>query len=295
MDSRGPAACGRSWTALQDKCAEEDSNLHGPYGPQGPQPCASTNSATGACGAREYSPGLIPSWGRASLRTHVRSSARHAHPEEPVMDLTKRQQEIFDFIKRYSADFGYPPTVRDIGKAVGLASSSTVHAHLANLEKLGLLRRDPSKPRAIEMLDRAREGVEQAVENVRSLVKPDGLPLVGQVAAGSPVLAEENIEEYVSVPPLAGGETGEYVLRIRGESMKNAGILEGDYVVVRPQESASDGEIVVALVGEEATVKRFFRETDHVRLQPENETMEPIRSKDVRVLGRVVGLFRSVT
>jgi repressor LexA len=211
------------------------------------------------------------------------------------MDLTKRQQEIFDFIKRYSADFGYPPTVRDIGKAVGLASSSTVHAHLANLEKLGLLRRDPSKPRAIEMLDRAREGVEQAVENVRSLVKPDGLPLVGQVAAGSPVLAEENIEEYVSVPPLAGGETGEYVLRIRGESMKNAGILEGDYVVVRPQESASDGEIVVALVGEEATVKRFFREADHVRLQPENETMEPIRSKDVRVLGRVVGLFRSVT
>jgi repressor LexA len=211
------------------------------------------------------------------------------------MDLTKRQQEIFDFIKRYSAKYGYPPTVRDIGKAVGLASSSTVHAHLANLEKLGLLRRDPSKPRAIEMLDRAREGVEQAVENVRSLVKPDGLPLVGQVAAGSPVLAEENIEEYVPVPPLAGGETGEYVLRIRGESMKNAGILEGDYVVVRPQEDATDGEIVVALVGEEATVKRFFRENDHVRLQPENETMEPIRSKDVRVLGRVVGLFRSVT
>jgi repressor LexA len=229
------------------------------------------------------------------LRTHVRFSARRAHPEEPFLDLTKRQQEIFDFIKRYSADFGYPPTVRDIGKAVGLASSSTVHAHLANLEKLGLLRRDPTKPRAIEMLDRAREGVEQAVENVRSLVRPEGLPLVGQVAAGAPVLAEENIEEYVAVPPLAGGEEGEYVLRIRGESMKNAGILEGDYVVVRPQESASDGEIVVALVGEEATVKRFFREDDHVRLQPENETMEPIRSKDVRVLGRVVGLFRSVT
>jgi repressor LexA len=211
------------------------------------------------------------------------------------MDLTKRQQEIFDFIKRYSNDFGYPPTVRDIGKAVGLASSSTVHAHLANLEKLGLLRRDPTKPRAIEMLDRARGGVEQAVENVRSLVKPDGLPLVGQVAAGSPILAEENIEEYVPVPPLAGGDSGEYILRIRGESMKNAGMLEGDYVVVRPQEDATDGEIVVALVGEEATVKRFFRETDHVRLQPENETMEPIRSKDVRVLGRVVGLFRSVT
>jgi len=145
------------------------------------------------------------------------------------------------------------------------------------------------------MLDRARGGVEQAVENVRSLVKPDGLPLVGQVAAGSPILAEENIEDYVPVPPLAGGDSGEYILRIRGESMKNAGMLEGDYVVVRPQEDATDGEIVVALVGEEATVKRFFRETDHVRLQPENETMEPIRSKDVRVLGRVVGLFRSVT
>jgi repressor LexA len=213
------------------------------------------------------------------------------------MDLTKRQQEIFDFIKRYSAKNGYPPTVRDIGKAVGLASSSTVHAHLANLERLGLLRRDPTKPRAIELLDRVRGDVEGAVgtvaENVRSLVRP-GLPLVGQVAAGQPILAEENIEDYVQVPPIAGGEEGEYVLRVRGESMKDVGILEGDYVVVRPQETAVDGEIVVALVGEEATVKRFFREADHVRLQPENASMEPIRSKDVRVLGRVVGLFRNV-
>ncbi|MDQ3850607.1 MAG: transcriptional repressor LexA [Actinomycetota bacterium] len=203
------------------------------------------------------------------------------------MDLTKRQQEIFDFIKRYSAKYGYPPTVRDIGKAVGLASSSTVHAHLANLEKLGLLRRDPTKPRAIELLDRA-------VEQVRSIVRSDGLPLVGQVAAGSPVLAEENIEEYVTVPRVAGGDEGEFVLRVRGESMRDAGILPGDYVVVRRQETASNGEIVVALVGEEATVKRFFREADHIRLQPENPEMEPIRSKDVRVLGRVVGLFRSV-
>src|SRR5438874_5261328 len=124
------------------------------------------------------------------------------------LGLTKRQQEIFDFIKRYSSRHGYPPTVRDIGKAVGLASSSTVHAHLANLEKLGLMRRDPSKPRAIEMLDRA---VGQVAENVRSLVRPNGLPLVGHVAAGAPILAEENIEEYVEVPPLAGGEEGEYV------------------------------------------------------------------------------------
>jgi repressor LexA len=214
------------------------------------------------------------------------------------MDLTKRQQEIFDFIKRYSAKYGYPPTVRDIGKAVGLASSSTVHAHLANLERLGLLRRDPTKPRALELLDRVRGDVGGAVEtvtgNVRNLVRP-GLPLVGQVAAGQPILAEENIEDYVQVPPIAGGEEGEYVLRVRGESMKDIGILEGDYVVVRPQDTATDGEIVVALVGEEATVKRFFREADHVRLQPENAAMEPIRSKDVRVLGRVVGLFRNVS
>jgi repressor LexA len=203
------------------------------------------------------------------------------------MDLTKRQQEIFDFIKRYSAGHGYPPTVRDIGKAVGLASSSTVHAHLANLEKLGLLRRDPTKPRAIELLDRA-------VGQVKSIVRPDGLPLIGQVAAGSPILAEENIEEYVEVPRVAGGEEGEYVLRVRGESMKDAGILPGDYVVVRPQDTAVDGEIVVALMGEEATVKRFFRESDHIRLQPENASMDPIRSRDVKILGRVVGLFRSV-
>jgi repressor LexA len=202
-------------------------------------------------------------------------------------ELTKRQQEIYDFIRKYSARYGYPPTVRDIGKAVGLASSSTVHAHLANLEKAGLLRRDPSKPRAIELLDRAADAL-------RSVVRPNGLPLVGHVAAGQPILAEENIEDYVQVPELAGGADGEYILRVRGESMKNAGILEGDFVVVRPQETATDGEIVVAMVGEDATVKRFFREDDHVRLQPENEHMEPIRSRDVRVLGRVVGVFRQV-
>jgi repressor LexA len=206
------------------------------------------------------------------------------------MDLTKRQQEIFDFIRKYSAKYGYPPTVRDIGKAVGLASSSTVHAHLSNLEKIGLLRRDPSKPRAIELLDRA---VGSAVESVRGIVRP-GLPLLGSVAAGQPILAEENIEDYVSVPEVAGGDEGEYLLRIRGDSMKGAGILEGDFVVVRPQDTARDGDVVVALLGEEATVKRFFHEADHIRLQPENEAMEPIRSKEVKVLGRVVGLLRSI-
>src|SRR4051794_23425976 len=213
------------------------------------------------------------------------------------MDLTKRQQEIYDFIKRYAAEHGYPPTVRDIGKAVGLASSSTVHAHLANLEKLGLLRRDPSQPRAMGLLDRVRGEVESAmgsaVESVRSAIRPR-LPVVGQVAAGQPILAEENIEDYVSVPQAAGGEDGEYVLRVRGDSMVDAGILEGDFVVVRPQDTATDGEIVVALVGEEATVKRFFREADHIRLQPENRSMEPIRPTEARVIGRVVGLFRSV-
>ena len=201
------------------------------------------------------------------------------------LNLTKRQQEIFDFIKRYSAKHGYPPTVRDIGKAIGLTSSSTVHAHLANLEKVGLLRRDPSKPRAIEVL----------VDKAKQVVTPNGLPVVGQVAAGQPVLADENIEDYVPVPEIAGGEQGEFLLRVKGDSMKNAGILEGDYVVVRRQESASNGEIVVALVEDEATVKRFFKEDDHVRLQPENEALEPILVQDVEVLGRVVGVCRRVT
>ena len=201
------------------------------------------------------------------------------------MDLTKRQKEIFDFIRKYAAKTGYPPTVREIGKAVGLHSSSTVHAHLANLEKAGLLRRDPSKPRAIELL----------IGKAKRAIRPEaGLPLVGQVAAGAPVLAEENIEEYLEIPNVIGGEEGDYVLRVRGESMKDAGILEGDYVVVRPADEATDGEIVVALIGEEATVKRIFREADHVRLQPENEAMEPIITPDARVLGKVVGVFRSV-
>ncbi len=195
------------------------------------------------------------------------------------LNLTKRQQEIFDFIKSYGSEHGYPPTVRDIGKAIGLTSSSTVHAHLANLEKVGLLRRDPSKPRALEVL----------VGKAKEVVAPSGLPVVGQVAAGQPVLAEENIEDYVSVPEIAGGSDGEFLLEVRGDSMVDAGILEGDHVVVRRQDTAADGEI-----GEEATVKRFFREDDHVRLQPENATMEPIRSREVKVLGRVVGLCRQV-
>ncbi len=201
------------------------------------------------------------------------------------LDLTKRQKEIFDFIRRYAAKTGYPPTVREIGKAVGLHSSSTVHAHLSNLEKVGLLRRDPSKPRAIELL----------IDRAKKTIRPGGgLPLVGQVAAGEPILAEENIEEYLEVPDVIGGEDGDYILQVRGESMKGAGILENDYVIVRPADDAADGEIVVALIGDEATVKRIFRESDHIRLQPENEAMEPIRATDVKVLGRVIGVFRKV-
>ena len=205
------------------------------------------------------------------------------------LDLTKRQQEIFDFIKKYSAKYGYPPTVRDIGKAIGLTSSSTVHAHLSNLEKIGLLRRDPTKPRAIELLvDRAKKAADAVVSG--------GIPVVGQVAAGSPVLAEENIDEYVQVPEIAGGGEGEFVLAIKGDSMVKAGIHDRDHVVVRSQQTAKNGDIVVALVGEsEATVKRFFKESDHVRLQPENDSLEPIRSTEVKVLGKVVGVLRRLS
>ncbi|MGH2925193.1 MAG: transcriptional repressor LexA [Solirubrobacterales bacterium] len=204
--------------------------------------------------------------------------------ERHNVDLTKRQKEIFDYIRRYASRYGYPPTVREIGKAVGLHSSSTVHAHLANLEKVGLLRRDPTKPRAIELLvDRAKKAMGRS-----------GLPLVGQVAAGEPVLAEENVEDYLEVPSAIGGDDGDYVLRVKGDSMKDAGILEGDYVVVRQADDASNGSIVVALIEDEATVKRFYREKDRVRLQPANKAYKPIRTRDAKVVGRVVGVFRSL-
>ena len=203
--------------------------------------------------------------------------------------LTTRQRQIYEFIQRHTQEKGYPPTVRDIGKAIGLTSSSTVHAHLANLERLGMLRRDPTKPRAMEVL----------ADKAKRAVVPSGLPLVGRVAAGSPILAEENIEEYVEVSPLAGGDGGDFVLEVRGDSMKNAGILNGDTVVVRKQNSVNDGDIVVAILDDdaepEATVKRYFRERDHIRLEPENEDFEPIRSPDVKVAGRVIGVFRRCT
>jgi repressor LexA len=200
------------------------------------------------------------------------------------LKLTKRQQEIFDFIQRYASKYGYPPTVREIGKALGLHSPSTVHAHLAKLEQIGMLRRDPSKPRAIELM----------VGKARQALKGPGVPVVGNVAAGEPILAEENIEDYYELPSVIGGKGDDYILKVRGDSMKDAGILEGDFVVVRPADEAKNGEIVVALLGEEATVKRFYRERNTVRLQPENKAHKPIRSKDVELLGKVVGVFRSV-
>jgi repressor LexA len=209
--------------------------------------------------------------------------------------LTGRQQEIWKFLTDYVDEHGYPPTVREIGEAVGLASPSTVHAHLANLERAGLIKRDPTKPRALELRRDPKP------EPARAAAADDvhRLPLVGEIAAGGPLLAEQNIEDYVAVPePLArGGE--EFLLRVKGDSMINAGILEGDLVVVRRQQTARNGEVVVALAGQdesadEATVKRFFREDGRVRLQPENDELEPIYADHVQVLGVVTGVIRAL-
>jgi repressor LexA len=206
--------------------------------------------------------------------------------------VTDRQRAILDYLRDFVDEHGYPPTVREIGEAVGLRSPSTVHAHLAQLERAGLLRRDPTKPRAIELTDRRREHEEPAADVHR-------LPLVGEIAAGGPLLAEENIDDYVAVPePLArGGE--EFLLRVKGDSMVGAGILDGDFVVVQRRQDARDGEIVVALAGDdesadEATVKRFFREDGRVRLQPENDALEPIYAQHVQILGKVIGVFRQL-
>ena len=204
--------------------------------------------------------------------------------------LTARQQEIWQFLVMYVDDHGYPPTVREIGEEVGLASPSTVHAHLANLERVGLIKRDPSKPRAIELTGHRRV---EAAADVRRL------PLLGRVAAGSPLLAEENVEDVVAVPESIG-QGADFLLTIHGDSMIEAGILDGDTIVVQRRDDARNGDIVVALAGEdetadEATVKTFFREADgRIRLQPENAALEPIYADHVRILGKVVGVFRSL-
>jgi repressor LexA len=207
------------------------------------------------------------------------------------MDLSQRQKEILEFVNTHVDAHGYPPTVREIGQAVGLTSPSTVHAHLARLESAGLIRRDATKPRALEVIEggRARRAPEPTAP-----VGATMLPLVGQVAAGSPVVAEDHIEEYLPLPDQFCRDA-DFVLAVRGDSMINAGILDGDYVVVRRQSDARDGEIVVALIDDEdATVKRFFRDGGRIRLQPENDTLEPIYPEQVAILGTVRAVFRSL-
>lgn len=202
--------------------------------------------------------------------------------------LSKRQQDILNFIKEEVRKKGYPPSVREIGEAVGLASSSTVHGHLERLESKGLIRRDPTKPRAIEILDE---------DDSRSMAnKVINVPIIGKVTAGLPITAVENIEEYFPLPDhFAASDDQIFMLEVVGESMIEAGILDGDLVIVRQQQTANNGDIVVALTEEnEATVKRFFKEKDFIRLQPENSTMEPIILKNVTILGKVIGLYRSI-
>jgi repressor LexA len=202
------------------------------------------------------------------------------------VELTGRQQEIWTFLVDYVDSHGYPPTVREIGEAVGLASPSTVHAHLANLERAGLLRRDPTKPRALELTGREEQ----------SVVTLPKLPLLGQIAAGAPLLADQNVEDELAVPE---NLRGDFLLRVKGESMIEAGILDGDLVVVRRAQDARNGDIVVALAGDdetadEATVKTFYKEKGRIRLQPENSALEPIYADYVQVLGKVVGVFREL-
>lgn len=201
-------------------------------------------------------------------------------------DLTPRQMQILDFIRREVKVKNYPPSVREIGEAVGLSSSSTVHAHLANLEAKGFIRRDPTKPRAIELLED-----DPPPSYIPDIVR---VPVVGHVTAGEPILAEQNIEDYFPLPKMMVHNDTVFLLRVRGDSMINAGIIDGDHVIVRQQSSASNGEIVVALLDGEATVKRFYKEKDHIRLQPENDHYEPLRSPHIAVVGKVIGVFRYI-
>jgi repressor LexA len=205
-----------------------------------------------------------------------------------MKNLSNRQRSILDFIKQEVKEKGYPPSVREIGEAVGLASSSTVHGHLARLEKKGLIRRDPTKPRAIEILDGSAS---HNVEQVRMLQ----VPVIGKVTAGQPITAVENIEEYFPLPERFGDEDSIFMLIIQGDSMIEAGIYDRDYVIVKQQNVANNGDIVVAMTSdEEATVKRFFKEKNYFRLQPENSSLEPIILNEVSILGKVIGVFRSI-
>jgi len=213
--------------------------------------------------------------------------------------LTARQQEIWQFLVEYTDGHGYPPTVREIGEAVGLASPSTVHAHLANLERAGLLKRDPSKPRALDLIGHRTVLAQAAAAAPAPVIEEmPRLPLLGQIAAGAPLLAEENVDDRIAVPePL--GRNADFLLTVKGDSMIEAGILDGDTLVVQETQDASNGDVVVALVGDdenadEATVKTFYRENGRIRLQPENSALEPIYADYVEVIGKVVGVFRSL-
>lgn len=200
-------------------------------------------------------------------------------------NLTDRQRQILDYILAEINKKGYPPSVREIGQAVGLTSSSTVHSHLAALERKGYIRRDPTKPRALEVIDfrLSNKGINpDKVKNV---------PLVGRVAAGTPLFAQENIEDNYPLPVEIAGENS-FMLKVKGDSMIEAGILDGDYIIVRQQATANDGDIVVALIDDESTVKRFYKKRDRVVLKAENKSMEPIIVRDVRILGKVIGLIR---
>lgn len=196
--------------------------------------------------------------------------------------LTRRQSDILTFIRRYTESHGYPPSVREIGQAMGVTSSSTVHSHLAALERKGYLRRDPSKPRALEILR----------DNGGPAARVVTLPIVGRVAAGAPLLAEQNVDDYMPVPAdMLNGAEG-FVLKVRGDSMVGAGILDGDLLVVRRQTTATNGDIIVARLEDEATVKQYFREKDRIRLQPANEALEPVYARDVVVEGKAIAVIR---
>ena len=208
--------------------------------------------------------------------------------------LSKRQTAIYDYICSYTRERGYPPSVREIGAAVGLASPSTVHMHLKVLQERGLIRRDSKKPRTIEVVnDDTTQHLATVTQDANNNVIT--LPIVGNVAAGTPILAEQNIEDSITLPTSIVGDSSSFVLKVRGQSMINAGIFDGDYVIVREQHDAHDGEIVVALIDESATVKTFYREKDQIRLQPENDAMNPIYVKDASIIGRVTALIRSIS
>ena len=210
--------------------------------------------------------------------------------------LGKRQLAIYDFIRSYSDEHGYPPSVREIGAAVGLASPSTVHMHLKVLEEQGLIKRDSKKPRTIEVMGKQAASGQHLAEVTQDVDRDViTLPVVGRVAAGTPILAEQNIEDRLSLPTSVVGDASSFVLRVRGESMVNAGIFDGDYIVVKEQSDAHDGEIVVALIDDSATVKTFYREPGRIRLQPENDAMDPIYVENPVILGRVTALIRSIS